>query len=69
MFRQNSLQPHSCYMYSGMAVRTAAAIGLASSMSSLPSVMRKEAKRTWWYVSLYLYDESRLIVDQVHLLS
>ena len=51
MFRQNSLQPHSCYMYSGMAVRTAAAIGLASSMSSLPSVMRREAKRTWWYVT------------------
>ncbi|KAJ5720363.1 transcriptional regulator family: Fungal Specific TF [Penicillium malachiteum] len=36
VFRQNSLQPHSCYMYSGMAVRTAAAIGLASSMNSLP---------------------------------
>ncbi|KAJ5886901.1 transcriptional regulator family: Fungal Specific TF [Penicillium subrubescens] len=50
VFRQNSLQPHSCYMYSGMAVRTAAAIGLASGMSGLPSVMRKEAKRTWWCI-------------------
>ncbi|KAJ5930042.1 transcriptional regulator family: Fungal Specific TF [Penicillium verhagenii] len=47
VFRQNSLQPHSCYMYSGMAVRTAAAIGLASSMSSLPPSRRREAKRTW----------------------
>ncbi|KAJ5692637.1 transcriptional regulator family: Fungal Specific TF [Penicillium macrosclerotiorum] len=50
VFRQNSLQPHSCYMYSGMAVRTAAAIGLASSMSSLPPSARREAKRTWWFV-------------------
>ncbi|KAJ5119099.1 transcriptional regulator family: Fungal Specific TF [Penicillium atrosanguineum] len=50
VFRQNSLQPHSCYMYSGMAVRTAAAIGLASSMSSLPPSARREAKRTWWCI-------------------
>ncbi|KAF3390529.1 hypothetical protein F1880_009314 [Penicillium rolfsii] len=50
VFRQNSLQPHSCYMYSGMAVRTAAAIGLASSMSALPSALRREAKRTWWCI-------------------
>ncbi|KAJ5549339.1 transcriptional regulator family: Fungal Specific TF [Penicillium frequentans] len=50
VFRQNSLQPHSCYMYSGMAVRTAAAIGLASSMSSLPPSRRREAKRTWWCI-------------------
>ncbi|KAJ5623379.1 transcriptional regulator family: Fungal Specific TF [Penicillium lividum] len=50
VFRQNSLQPHSCYMYSGMAVRTAAAIGLASSMSSLPPSQRREAKRTWWCI-------------------
>ncbi|KAJ5626954.1 transcriptional regulator family: Fungal Specific TF [Penicillium herquei] len=50
VFRQNSLQPHSCYMYSGMAVRTAAAIGLASSMNSLPPARRREAKRTWWCI-------------------
>ncbi|KAK4869906.1 hypothetical protein LT330_005630 [Penicillium expansum] len=50
VFRQNSLQPHSCYMYSGMAVRTAAAIGLSSSMSSLPPSARREARRTWWCI-------------------
>ncbi|KAJ5716242.1 transcriptional regulator family: Fungal Specific TF [Penicillium malachiteum] len=50
IFRQNSLQPHSCYMYSGMAVRTAAAIGLASSMNSLAPARRREAKRTWWCI-------------------
>ncbi|KAJ6026952.1 uncharacterized protein N7446_004446 [Penicillium canescens] len=51
VFRQNSLQPHSCYMYSGMAVRTAAAIGLGSSLSSLPpSAARREARRTWWCI-------------------
>ncbi|KAI1832832.1 transcriptional regulator family: Fungal Specific TF [Penicillium roqueforti] len=50
VFRQNSLQPHSCYMYSGMAVRTAAAIGLGSSMSSLPPSARREARRTWWCI-------------------
>ncbi|CAI7574529.1 unnamed protein product [Penicillium glandicola] len=50
VFRQNSLQPHSCYMYSGMAVRTAAAIGLGSSMSSLPPGARREARRTWWCI-------------------
>ncbi|KAJ5857437.1 transcriptional regulator family: Fungal Specific TF [Penicillium solitum] len=50
VFRQNSLQPHSCYMYSGMAVRTAAAIGLGSSMSSLPPSVRREARRTWWCI-------------------
>lgn len=37
-------------MYSGMAVRTAMAIGLASGILSLPAHMRKEGKRTWWYV-------------------
>ncbi|KAJ5797572.1 transcriptional regulator family: Fungal Specific TF [Penicillium pulvis] len=59
VFRQNSLQPHSCYMYSGMAVRTAAAIGLASSMSSLPPSRRREAKRTWWCI--YSHE-----VNQIH---
>ena len=48
-------------MYSGMAVRTAVAIGLASGMSSLPVNMRKEGKRTWWYV---LEDGIRAIADQ-----
>ncbi|KAJ5766598.1 uncharacterized protein N7511_004214 [Penicillium nucicola] len=47
IFRQNSLQPHSCYMYSGMAARTAAAIGLGSSLSSLPPSARREARRVY----------------------
>ncbi|KAF7526558.1 hypothetical protein PCG10_003949 [Penicillium crustosum] len=33
-----------------MAVRTAAAIGLGSSMSSLPPSVRREARRTWWCI-------------------
>ncbi|OOG00144.1 hypothetical protein ASPCADRAFT_393841 [Aspergillus carbonarius ITEM 5010] len=37
VFCQNALRPHSCFMYSGMAVRTAVAIGLASGMSSATS--------------------------------
>lgn len=48
MFCQNALRPHSCFMYSGMAVRMAVAIGLASGMSALPADIRKEGKRTWW---------------------
>ncbi|KAL5360042.1 fungal-specific transcription factor domain-containing protein [Aspergillus floccosus] len=50
VFCQNALRPHSCFMYSGMAVRTAVAIGLASGMSSLPPNTRKEAGRTWWCI-------------------
>jgi Fungal specific transcription factor domain len=30
VFCQNALKPHSCYLYSGMAVRTALALGLLS---------------------------------------
>ncbi|KAL2800950.1 fungal-specific transcription factor domain-containing protein [Aspergillus keveii] len=50
VFCQNALRPHSCYMYSGMAVRTAVAVGLASGISSLPTAMRKEGIRTWWCI-------------------
>ncbi|KAE8407322.1 fungal-specific transcription factor domain-containing protein [Aspergillus pseudonomiae] len=50
VFCQNALRPHSCFMYSGMAVRTAIAIGLASGMSSLPPSIRKEGRRTWWCI-------------------
>ncbi|KAE8363101.1 fungal-specific transcription factor domain-containing protein [Aspergillus caelatus] len=50
VFCQNALRPHSCFMYSGMAVRTAIAIGLASGMSSLPLSTRKEGRRTWWCI-------------------
>ncbi|KAL3464455.1 hypothetical protein BJX64DRAFT_275907 [Aspergillus heterothallicus] len=50
VFCQNALRPHSCYMYSGMAVRTAVAVGLASGISSLPPVIRTEGIRTWWCI-------------------
>ncbi|KAB8245778.1 fungal-specific transcription factor domain-containing protein [Aspergillus flavus] len=50
VFCQNALRPHSCFMYSGMAVRTAIAIGLASGMSALPPSIRKEGRRTWWCI-------------------
>ncbi|PLN82278.1 fungal-specific transcription factor domain-domain-containing protein [Aspergillus taichungensis] len=48
VYCQNALQPHSCFMYSGMAARTAVAIGLTSSMSSLSPNTRREGRRTWW---------------------
>ncbi|PKY07980.1 hypothetical protein P168DRAFT_308153 [Aspergillus campestris IBT 28561] len=48
VYCQNALRPHSCFMYSGMAARTAVAIGLTSGMSSLSSSMRREGRRTWW---------------------
>ncbi|KAE8321065.1 fungal-specific transcription factor domain-containing protein [Aspergillus sergii] len=50
VFCQNALRPHSCFMYSGMAVRTAIAIGLASGMSALSPSIRKEGRRTWWCI-------------------
>ncbi|PYH40284.1 uncharacterized protein BP01DRAFT_224671 [Aspergillus saccharolyticus JOP 1030-1] len=50
VFCQNALRPHSCFMYSGMAVRTAVAIGLASGMASLAPGVRKEGIRTWWCI-------------------
>ncbi|GKZ63726.1 hypothetical protein AnigIFM50267_000009 [Aspergillus niger] len=50
VFCQNALRPHSCFMYSGMAVRTAVAIGLASGMSSVSLDTRKEGRRTWWCI-------------------
>ncbi|KKK17713.1 hypothetical protein ARAM_006333 [Aspergillus rambellii] len=50
VFCQNALRPHSCYMYSGMAVRTAVAVGLASGITSLPPTVRQEGIRTWWCI-------------------
>lgn len=47
VFCQNALKPHACYMYSGNAVRTAIAIGLANGSRITRTA---EAKRTWWYV-------------------
>jgi hypothetical protein len=48
LYCQNALKPHSCYMYSGMAVRTALAIGLPSESMSKSTKARKAARRTWW---------------------
>lgn len=48
LYCQNSLMPHSCYMYSGMAVRTALAIGMPSESTSKSLAARKAARRTWW---------------------
>ncbi|RAL12327.1 Zn(II)2Cys6 transcription factor [Aspergillus homomorphus CBS 101889] len=50
VFCQNALRLHSCFMYSGMAVRAAVAIGLASGMTSLSPGVRKEGIRTWWCI-------------------
>ncbi|RSL72468.1 hypothetical protein CEP53_001114 [Fusarium sp. AF-6] len=44
IFCQNALKPHSCYMYSGMALRTALAIGLPTTTNKTSS----ENSRLWW---------------------
>ncbi|KAH8806197.1 fungal-specific transcription factor domain-containing protein [Xylogone sp. PMI_703] len=50
VFCQNALKPHSCYLYSGMAVRTAIAIGLSSESQGASLARKKEARRTWWCI-------------------
>lgn len=50
VFGQNALKPHSCYMYSGMAVRSALAIGIPS----LKGTESASASALWW--ALYAYD-------------
>ncbi|EXJ71101.1 uncharacterized protein A1O5_06094 [Cladophialophora psammophila CBS 110553] len=47
VFCQNALKPHACYMYSGHAVRTAIAIGLANNARK---TCTEEGKRTWWCI-------------------
>ncbi|KIW95043.1 uncharacterized protein Z519_03624 [Cladophialophora bantiana CBS 173.52] len=47
VFCQNALKPHACYMYSGNAVRTAIAIGLANNPRYTHA---EEVKRTWWCI-------------------
>lgn len=49
VFCQNALKPHSCYMYSGMASRTALAIGLTSTSSE-----SEPASLLWW--ALYSHE-------------
>ncbi|THY81232.1 hypothetical protein D6C95_09188, partial [Aureobasidium pullulans] len=50
LYCQNSLKPHACYMYCGMAVRTALAIGLPSESMSGTVEGCKAARRTWWCI-------------------
>ncbi|KAH8668667.1 hypothetical protein BX600DRAFT_496703 [Xylariales sp. PMI_506] len=50
VFCQNALKPHSCYMYSGMAVRTAFAIGIPTSLHSNTS----PHSLLWW--ALYSHE-------------
>lgn len=44
VFCQNALKPHSCYMYSGMALRTALAIGVPTTSHSSSS----QESHLWW---------------------
>jgi hypothetical protein len=55
LYCQNSLKPHACYMYCGMAVRTALAIGLPSETLSNSMEGHKAARRTWWCVGLSIH--------------
>ncbi|KAH6896738.1 fungal-specific transcription factor domain-containing protein [Thelonectria olida] len=50
VFCQNALKPHSCYLYSGMAVRTAIAIGLTNETYGNTLAVAQEARRTWWCI-------------------
>ena len=45
IFCQYALKPHSCYMFNGMAIRTAMAIG-SSNLRDFKK--NREAIRTWW---------------------
>lgn len=44
VYCQNALKPHSCYMYTGMAVRSAFAMGIPTTTGSGESA----ASRLWW---------------------
>jgi hypothetical protein len=54
IYCQHALRPHPCYMYSGMAVRTALAIGISSDSSLPQKVCPIAASRTWW--AIYVQD-------------
>ncbi|CZT15141.1 uncharacterized protein RCC_01033 [Ramularia collo-cygni] len=58
LYCQNFLKPHACYMYSGMAVRTALAIGLPTESISSSVEARKAARRTWWCIYSHESDMS-----------
>ncbi|KAF2399286.1 hypothetical protein EJ06DRAFT_557746 [Trichodelitschia bisporula] len=50
VFCQNALKPHSCYLYSGMAARTALAIGIPQRLTSHTG----QASSLWW--NLYSHE-------------
>ncbi|KAE8140157.1 fungal-specific transcription factor domain-containing protein [Aspergillus pseudotamarii] len=50
MYCQYALKPHACYMYSGMAVRTALAIGIASNDRYHSDQHNLNRARTWWAI-------------------
>ncbi|KAJ5991680.1 fungal-specific transcription factor domain-containing protein [Penicillium sp. IBT 35674x] len=54
IYCQHALKPHACYMYSGMAVRTALAIGLSSNGQRRSEQSSLAGCRTWW--AIYLQD-------------
>ncbi|KAI0123721.1 hypothetical protein BJ170DRAFT_640171 [Xylariales sp. AK1849] len=54
VFSQNALQPHNCYMYSGMAARTALAIGLPDKRICRSDKQLRTASKTWW--SIYSHE-------------
>ncbi|KAK5994363.1 putative transcriptional regulatory C3C7.04-like protein [Cladobotryum mycophilum] len=50
VFCQSALKPHSCYMYSGMAIRTALAIGIPTGLHS----RSQQQSLLWW--ALYSHE-------------
>jgi hypothetical protein len=48
IYCQHALRPHASYMYSGMAVRTALAIGITSRYASNSEESQAASARTWW---------------------
>lgn len=52
IYCQHALRPHASYMYSGMAVRTALAIGITASKASNSEESRVASPRTWWWVRI-----------------
>ncbi|KAF7557578.1 hypothetical protein G7Z17_g602 [Cylindrodendrum hubeiense] len=50
LFLLNALKPHSSYLYSGMSIRTAIAIGLTNETYGNSIRLNQEARRTWWCI-------------------
>ncbi|KAE9365851.1 hypothetical protein N431DRAFT_562552 [Stipitochalara longipes BDJ] len=50
VYCQHALRPHASYMYSGMAVRTALAIGVTSPSSLQSAETQVASSKTWWCI-------------------